>query len=77
MDGPFFFFLGAGYAMGTTGLLGLRQVSWKDGFLVTAAPFIYLIEDTDEDGKADHKEIIFSGFFEELAWSDPVELLPC
>ncbi|NND31086.1 MAG: dehydrogenase [Saprospiraceae bacterium] len=37
---------------------------WKDGFLVTAAPFIYLIKDVDQDGKADSKEIIFSGFFE-------------
>ena len=37
---------------------------WRNGFLVTAAPYIYFIRDHDQDGKADSKEIIFSGFFE-------------
>jgi putative membrane-bound dehydrogenase-like protein len=37
---------------------------WQDGFLVTAAPYIYFISDSDQDGKADKKELVFSGFFE-------------
>ncbi|NHE56744.1 PVC-type heme-binding CxxCH protein [Cyclobacterium plantarum] len=37
---------------------------WKGGLLVTAAPYIYYMKDMDEDGAADSKEIIFSGFFE-------------
>ncbi|SEJ73024.1 putative membrane-bound dehydrogenase domain-containing protein [Cyclobacterium xiamenense] len=37
---------------------------WKGGLLVTAAPHIYYMKDLDGDGKADQKESIFSGFFE-------------
>src|SRR5690606_27796034 len=37
---------------------------WKDGILVTAAPNIWYMKDTDGDGQADEKEILFSGFFQ-------------
>ncbi len=37
---------------------------WKDGLLVTAAPDILYIKDTDGDGKVDSKEVLFTGFFE-------------
>ncbi|MEX2513338.1 MAG: PVC-type heme-binding CxxCH protein [Cyclobacteriaceae bacterium] len=37
---------------------------WKGGLLVTSAPHIYYLKDTDGDGKADVKEALFSGFFE-------------
>ncbi len=37
---------------------------WKDGLLVTAAPNIWYMKDTDGDGQADEKEILFSGFFQ-------------
>lgn len=35
---------------------------WKDGVLVTAAPHIVYLKDTDGDGKADHKEVLWQGF---------------
>lgn len=38
---------------------------WKDGMLVTAAPHIWYVKDTDGDGIADHREIVFSGFFQD------------
>lgn len=37
---------------------------WKAGLLVTAAPNIWYMKDTDGDGQADEKEIVFSGFFQ-------------
>lgn len=37
---------------------------WKGGLLVTSAPNIYFLKDTDGDYQADQKEILFSGFFE-------------
>ncbi|MBV8881743.1 MAG: hypothetical protein JO332_17430, partial [Planctomycetaceae bacterium] len=37
---------------------------WRGGVLVTAAPDIWFFKDTDGDGKADVKEIVFSGFTE-------------
>lgn len=36
---------------------------WKNGLLVTAAPDIFYLEDTDGDGKSDHKEVLYTGFF--------------
>src|SRR5690606_13676904 len=36
---------------------------WKNGVLVAAAPDIFYLEDTDGDGKADHKEVLYTGFF--------------
>lgn len=35
---------------------------WKDGVLVTAAPNIALLRDTDGDGKADKTEVLYEGF---------------
>lgn len=36
---------------------------WKEGVLVTAAPDIWYMKDTDGDGRADEKEKVFTGFF--------------
>lgn len=36
---------------------------WKDGILVTAAPNIWYMKDTDGDDRADEKEKVFTGFF--------------
>lgn len=45
----------------------LREASsilpWKGGLLIAAAPNIMYYKDTDADGRADQKEIVFSGFF--------------
>ncbi len=38
---------------------------WKDGLLVTAAPDIWYMQDTNGDGKADKREKVFSGFFQD------------
>lgn len=35
---------------------------WKGGLVVTAAPAILYLEDTDGDGKADRREILYEGF---------------
>jgi len=37
---------------------------WKGGLIVTAAPYIYFLKDTDGDLRADQKDVLFSGFFE-------------
>jgi putative membrane-bound dehydrogenase-like protein len=37
---------------------------WKDGLLVTSAPYILYLQDTDGDFVADSREELFSGFFE-------------
>lgn len=37
---------------------------WKGGLIVTAAPHILYLKDTNNDGQADQKEILFSGFFD-------------
>lgn len=37
---------------------------WKGGLLVTSAPNIYYLKDTDGDDRADQQEVLFSGFFE-------------
>lgn len=37
---------------------------WRDGLLVTAAPNIWLLRDLDGDGKADERQILYSGFGE-------------
>jgi putative membrane-bound dehydrogenase-like protein len=39
-------------------------LAWRDGILVTAAPEILYARDTDRDGKADHVEVLYSGFKE-------------
>ena len=35
---------------------------WKDGFVVTDAPDVLYLEDTDGDGKADKREVMLTGF---------------
>ena len=35
---------------------------WKNGFVITDAPDILYLEDTDNDDKADIKEVILTGF---------------
>jgi putative membrane-bound dehydrogenase-like protein len=35
---------------------------WKDGVFVTCAPYLYYFKDTDGDGVADIKQIVFKGF---------------
>ncbi len=37
-------------------------IPWRGGVLVAAAPDIIYAEDRDGDGKADHREILFTGF---------------
>lgn len=37
---------------------------WNDGVLVTAAPNIWFLKDTDDDGKADERRVILTGFAE-------------
>ena len=35
---------------------------WKEGILVTDAPNVWYMEDTDQDGKADVKRVVLEGF---------------
>ena len=35
---------------------------WKDGILVTDAPNIWYFEDTDQDGRADERRVVLTGF---------------
>ena len=39
-------------------------LTWRDGVLVAAAPQILFLRDTNGDGKADTKEVLFEGFNE-------------
>src|SRR5205823_1498181 len=39
-------------------------MTWRKGVLVTCAPEIIYAEDTDGDGKADKREVLFTGFRE-------------
>lgn len=39
---------------------------WKGGLLVTSAPDILYLKDTDGDGKADHREVLFTGFNDQV-----------
>jgi putative membrane-bound dehydrogenase-like protein len=39
-------------------------ITWRDGVIVTAAPEIIFLRDTDGDGKADVRQVLFSGFLE-------------
>lgn len=47
---------------------GLKEATtvlpWKGGLIVTAAPDILYLKDTTGDGKADVREVLFSGFFD-------------
>ena len=38
---------------------------WKGGLIVTAAPHIFYLKDTNGDFRADTKEMLFSGFFKD------------
>lgn len=38
---------------------------WKGGLILTAAPHILYLKDTNADFRADIREVLFSGFFEE------------
>lgn len=44
---------------------GTSILPWEGGLLVTAAPNIFFMKDTTGDGKADVKEVLFTGFFED------------
>ncbi len=37
---------------------------WRKGVLVSCAPDIFYAEDRDGDGKADHREVLYTGFVE-------------
>jgi len=39
-------------------------LTWRDGCLITAAPAIMFLKDSDGDGKADVQKKLFTGFFE-------------
>ena len=39
------------------------MLPWNNGLLVTTAPYILFLRDTNADFQADEKEILFSGFF--------------
>ncbi len=39
-------------------------LTWRDGVIVTAAPDIILLQDTNGDGKADNREVLFTGLQE-------------
>lgn len=39
-------------------------ITWRDGVIVTAAPEIIFLRDTDHDGRADTRQVLFSGFLE-------------
>ncbi len=39
-------------------------ITWRDGVIVTAAPDILYLEDSDNDGKADKQEVLFTGLTE-------------
>jgi putative membrane-bound dehydrogenase-like protein len=39
-------------------------LTWREGVIVTAAPDILYLEDTDGDGKADQKEVLLTGLTE-------------
>jgi putative membrane-bound dehydrogenase-like protein len=56
------------YVKETTFLAGLGFPSgllpWRNGVLIACAPDIFYAEDTDGDGKADRREVLFTGFTE-------------
>jgi len=56
------------YERSTTFLDGLAFPSaimpWRNGVLIGCAPDLFYAEDRDGDGKADHREVLFTGFGE-------------
>jgi len=50
---------------------------WRKGFFVTDAPDVLYLEDTDDDGVADQREVVLTGFFtnsssEQLRVASPI-----
>lgn len=43
-------------------LFGNGLLLWKDGVIVTAAPHVVWLRDTDGDGKANQREVLYEGF---------------
>ncbi|MGM0505840.1 MAG: PVC-type heme-binding CxxCH protein, partial [Bacteroidota bacterium] len=41
---------------------GTSILPWNGGLLVTSAPDILYLKDTDGDGEADHREVLYTGF---------------
>lgn len=39
-------------------------ITWREGVIITAAPDILYLEDTDGDGKADKQEVLYTGLSE-------------
>ncbi len=39
-------------------------LTWRDGVLITAAPDVLFLRDTDGDGQADTREVLLTGFLE-------------
>ncbi|MEA2630278.1 MAG: hypothetical protein QOE66_497, partial [Chloroflexota bacterium] len=56
------------YDKATTFLDGLGfptgLLPWRNGLIVACAPEIFYAEDRDGDGRADHREVLFTGFRE-------------
>ncbi len=56
------------YDRSTTFLDGLGIpagiMAWRNGVLIGCAPDIFYAEDRDGDGRADHREVLFTGFTE-------------
>lgn len=54
------------YESGTVFAEGLQYANgvmpWNGGVLVTSAPDVFFLKDTDGDGKADEKKIVLTGF---------------
>lgn len=44
---------------------GTSILPWEGGLLVTAAPDILFLKDTTGDGRADIREVVFTGFFQD------------
>ena len=59
-DGDGFYESGTAFAEGLPYANGVMP--WKGGVLVTSAPDIYFLKDTDGDGKADVKKVVLTGF---------------
>lgn len=59
-DGDGFYESGTVFAEGLSYANGVMP--WKGGVLVTSAPDILFLKDTDGDGKADIKQVVLTGF---------------
>ena len=59
-DGDGFYESGTAFAEGLPYANGVMP--WKGGVLVTSAPDIYFLKDTNGDGKADVKKVVLTGF---------------